>query len=315
MDAWLKANAPSRPVKGKGPAPTSTLNYSRFDKIVDSDDEEDEKRARRRSASSRSAPSPRAGPDLSAMPPEVRNAYAKVAMAQQKGDMPMYRNAMVELEAQLQVLPADFREKLLPQTPSSKTKAMSEKLEGLPPSPDRDALDAQLRAVEAAQGKLEGLDVSNMPEFLASVGLTADDMAQAERSDDPAAAMRALAERAVQATMVGGASAPMHVADSATALANTEEVERARRQLEEQQKKVAEAAAALEAQRAAVEAAKVRTDKAQGALREAERQKEEQGRVVDASVEGAKADMLTQAKKDAVRHALFDPRASPDDEP
>ena len=82
MDAWLKQTSRS---SGAAKKPTS-LKYSKFDKIVDSDDEEEEKQ-RRRSAARRAA-QPRGPEDI---PPHLRSAYARVTLAQERGEPVLLR--------------------------------------------------------------------------------------------------------------------------------------------------------------------------------------------------------------------------------
>ena len=93
MDAWLKQSSNANATMKK---PTNSLNYSKFDKIVDSDDEEEEKQRRRQA---RRAVQPRSPGDV---PPHLRAAYARVTIAQERGDTKELRAAMLELEQQLQ---------------------------------------------------------------------------------------------------------------------------------------------------------------------------------------------------------------------
>ena len=107
MDAWLKQT--SRPQPAAKKASSGSLNYSKFDRIVDSDDEEEEKQ-RRRSVARRAA-QPRGPEDF---PPHLRSAYARVTMAQERGDPRELQAAMLDLERQLQSMPDDFKEQLKP---------------------------------------------------------------------------------------------------------------------------------------------------------------------------------------------------------
>ena len=103
MDAWLKQSSNANATMKK---PTNSLNYSKFDKIVDSDDEEEEKQRRRQA---RRAVQPRSPGDV---PPHLRAAYARVTIAQERGDTKELRAAMLELEQQLQAMPDEFKEQL-----------------------------------------------------------------------------------------------------------------------------------------------------------------------------------------------------------
>ena len=79
MEAWLESGAAPK-AAGKARGATS-LNYARFDAIVDSDDEEDEKRKeqeRRKALTQKD----KGGSPLDSCPPHLKRAYAKVAMAQ-----------------------------------------------------------------------------------------------------------------------------------------------------------------------------------------------------------------------------------------
>ena len=109
VDAWLKSSSSSGGGGGKkktGGGATS-LNYSRFDHIVDSDDEDD----RASHAVQRQAAAAAAGPlgGLERLPPHIKAAYAKVAMAQERRDETGAALALLELEAALRICPKSSR--------------------------------------------------------------------------------------------------------------------------------------------------------------------------------------------------------------
>ena len=90
MEAWLESGAAPK-AAGKARGATS-LNYARFDAIVDSDDEEDEKRKeqeRRKALTQKD----KGGSPLDSCPPHLKRAYAKVAMAQVRTQLLRTRSA------------------------------------------------------------------------------------------------------------------------------------------------------------------------------------------------------------------------------
>ena len=308
MDAWLKQSSNANATMKK---PTNSLNYSKFDKIVDSDDEEEEKQRRRQA---RRAVQPRSPGDV---PPHLRAAYARVTIAQERGDTKELRAAMLELEQQLQAMPDEFKEQLKPSMDAIQQQKLRQKAAGLGAATSaargslntsdaaaaQGVIDEQLRQLEKAQSAIAGLDEpEKIHNWLQSVGITPEEIATAEQARDPKAAMAALAQRAMEKSMgeggAGGLLADLQSvggASSAAKAVKEEEMRQAKLGLEAQQKKLAEAAAALEEQRALVEKQRARKDELTSQLAEVEARKAEQGKKVDESVELAKADLAKQA--------------------
>lgn len=346
VDAWL--NSTSRSGGGKGRA--KKLDYARFEKIVDSDDE-DELPAR--------GPPIAAGGPLGEIPPQLQMAYAKLQMAQQRGDAAAMALATRELEARLAEMPEAFKRQLQPHAaapPVDKDAAalhqealrradaartaigdatsrakeptdMRATLSKLPESEMRTALDAQLKELERAQSAVATLSEKPeaLPEWLAGMGISAAEVAEAEAAPDHEAAMARLAEKAMRATLgdgplgngseekpapkaphakgrtpaVGTTAARTRNSATATpvpkAAKEPKDIARARAALELQQKKAAEAAAELRKQQEAAEKAAAQVARATAALEKAEAAKAEQGRVVDESAEGARENFKEQA--------------------
>ena len=331
MDAWLKQTSrpqTSRPQPAAKKASSGSLNYSKFDRIVDSDDEEEEKQ-RRRSVARRAA-QPRGPEDI---PPHLRSAYARVTMAQERGDPRELQAAMLDLERQLQSMPDDFKEQLKPSMQALQKQQLSQKAAaqsratgaaraalgatgagGDSGSTAKSALDDQLRQVEEAQSALAGLgeDPAALAKWLESVGITPEEMAMAERAANPQEAMNLLAQRAAAKTVgagpLGAASAFGLGGGPGGEPIETPQMRAAREGLEEQKARLAEAAKAVEEQKALIEKHRLRTEQLNSQLQEVEKQKAEQGKKVDESVELAKADLANQAKvqqeEDARRHAV-----------
>ena len=307
MDAWLKKAAPMTNVK---PKPATGLNYSKFDKIVDSDDEEDAKQAKKQQPPRQQAAAANGGkpPGFDDMPQHVKSTYARVAMAQERNDERGYKSAMHDLETALQKMPAEWKSKMQANSPiamqqrAAKMQNAASKLgsEGQMLA-QHGQLDSQLKKLEEAQNAIAAMaeDPSQMPKWLESVGITPEQIAAAENAEDSNAAMTALARSAMEMQLSGvvgkGLSSAAMGAASAAPVGESEEMKAARRGLEEQQRKLAAAEAELATQRAAVAKASAVKTKNEAALAEAEEKKREQGLKVDESVEGARADLVTQA--------------------
>ena len=317
MDAWNKANSFGNANAKKK---STNISYAKWDKIVDSDDEDDIKKAIKQSGVSRSSDTKRMtdGPgDLGDVPPHLKMAYAKVSMAQQTGDEKALAMAMKDLEAGLQAMPESFRRKLEPfraaeeealeearQTKARQTKAAA--------APALDDVQSQLAKLEKAQAGLQAMSADpskigeNMPAWLRSVGISHEEIEAAESAANPQAAMTALAQKAMTNTLGGdllASAGKMASLDTAAApklpkaSANESAESKAlREKLEAQNRKLAESKAAVERQVREAEEARARVAKATAALEEAETKKQEQGKVVDSTVEGAKADMMRQAE-------------------
>lgn len=314
MDAWNKANFSTNKKKA------ASLNYSKWDSIVDSDDEEEKK--------SKTKPTRRAAPaggPLGEVPQHLKAAYARVAMAQESGDEKGAMAAMRELELGLQAMPSDFKKALEPwreaaaPPPAPAVKAAA--------APALDDVQSQLDKLEQAQAGLQAMTddpskmAEHMPEWLQSVGISREEIEAAETAPNSEQAMMALAQRAMANTLGGGAVPSAAAALAASKVERTKtvssngtlsaatgnsvtgggprgetaEVRRAREALEAQQRQLEQSQANLAAQQRDAEIARDRVAKAQAAFSEAEAKKEAQGKKVDSSIEDARADLHRQA--------------------
>ena len=211
--AWLAASTTGNASRTTRRGGGAGFNYNRFDKIVDSDDEETDQQQG-------AAMMP---PQMRSMPPEIKLALAKVEAAKLRNDQSATALAMAELEARLQDQPAEFKRTFLGgasapvRSQLSSAGARSQLLETLPPSDARERLDKQLAEIEQAQTSLGALsaDPSKLPEWLAGMGISTSEIDAAERSADPSAAMRKLAERCVSASLTKGTSLAANAATRA----------------------------------------------------------------------------------------------------
>jgi polyhydroxyalkanoate synthesis regulator protein len=169
------------------------LDYSKFDSIGREFDD-----------------SPRVSPSLEAargLPPELQLALAESQAAQTSGDPARIAASLQSFEDKLQRAPPEFQKAMQ----SARAHRASSSLASSPPQASN-GLEAQFRDADAVSAKLDsafsltegiGDDMAGMAEFLASTGLTEEDLLKAENSSDPAEAMRRLAEIAVNNTLGG----------------------------------------------------------------------------------------------------------------
>ena len=328
---WLAATSGKKTDTKK----KASLDYSKFDSVLDSDDEDD------------------AGADAvrqaqAALPPQLRQNLAMAQVAAATGDRRAAQEASARLAAEMQSAPPEFQEAMqmakaarAPAAPSSSSpkKAKSKKKKAAAAAraaaPDELALGAKLEAqlanLEQMQATLAAAadDPEALARLMASAGISEAEMAAVDGDD---AAMHALAEQ-MMARTVGDAGAGVETSmseveslvreveslqktqvevlredgpsSSSSAGHSSVGVEEMAAKLAEQKRRMDAVAKEVEMQRAAAAAAEAQVAAAAAALKEAEAKKEEQGRRVDASLEGAKAEVAGQlsAHREAL-HAL-----------
>ena len=329
---WLAATSGKKTDTKK----KASLDYSKFDSILDSDDEDD------------------AGADAvrqaqAALPPQLRQNLAMAQAAAATGDRRAAQEASARLAAEMQSAPPEFQEAMQmakaarapAASSSSPKKAKSKKKKAAAAAraaaPDELALGAKLEAqlanLEQMQATLAAAadDPEALARLMASAGISEAEMAAVDGDD---AAMHALAEQ-MMARTVGDAGAGVETSMSEVeslvreveSLQKTQAevlredgpssssssssssgrpsvgVEEMAAKLAEQKRRMDAVAKEVETQRAAAAAAEAQVAAAAAALKEAEAKKEEQGRRVDASLEDAKAEVAGQlsAHREAVR--------------
>ena len=230
---WLAATSGKKTDTKK----KASLDYSKFDSILDSDDEDD------------------AGADAvrqaqAALPPQLRQNLAMAQAAAATGDRRAAQEASARLAAEMQSAPPEFQEAMqmakaarAPAAPSSSPKkAKSKKKKGAAATaaaaraaaPDELALGAKLEAqlanLEQMQATLAAAadDPEALARLMASAGISEAEMAAVDGDD---AAMHALAEQ-MMARTVGDAGAGVETSMS--------EVESLVREVESLQKTQAE---------------------------------------------------------------------------
>lgn len=270
---------------------------------------------------------------LGKMPPHLRALYAKVTMAKERGDQRMQAAATMELEAALRAMPSAFQQALQPYQETSKIQNIRDSLESVPPTAMKSALDEQLSQLEIAQQQLQNMtdNPEDVPAWLASLGISQAAIEEAENASDPNEAMSALAKQALHKslqkaplppptststkpsttksattesastkpstkTAFSSSSSSRAAAAAAATSTDTPEMARARAALEASRAKMLAAQAEVAEHAAAAEKAAAAAAKAKAAVDEAELKKHEQGELVDASVEGARAELMAQAK-------------------
>ena len=180
-----------------GPRPTPT-NYSKFDRIVDSDDEDD--------VTTRPGGPPASLDHFAkAMPPHLYRKLTEAQMATASGDHAAALRAQQELNDELERGPQEFRDAMAQaqRLRGSGGRTSAKDTSGLTAHEVR----AQLQEQSAKLAQLEQVEhLQDQPEEMARVlmasGLTPEMLAEAEASEHPEA-MRRLAERMVAATMGG----------------------------------------------------------------------------------------------------------------
>ena len=201
---WLAATSGKKTDTKK----KASLDYSKFDSILDSDDEDD------------------AGADAvrqaqAALPPQLRQNLAMAQAAAATGDRRAAQEASARLAAEMQSAPPEFQEAMqmakaarAPAAPSSSPKkAKSKKKKAAAAAraaaPDELALGAKLEAqlanLEQMQATLAAAadDPEALARLMASAGISEAEMAAVDGDD---AAMHALAEQ-MMARTVGDAGA------------------------------------------------------------------------------------------------------------
>ena len=181
----------------QGPRPTPT-NYSKFDRIVDSDDEDD--------VTTRPGGPPASLDHFAkAMPPHLYRKLTEAQMAAASGDHAAALRAQQELNDELERGPQEFRDAMAQaqRLRGSGGRTSAKDTSGLTAHEVR----AQLQEQSAKLAQLEQVEhMQDNPEEMARLlmgsGLTPEMLAEAEASEDPEA-MRRLAERMVAATMGG----------------------------------------------------------------------------------------------------------------
>lgn len=269
--------------------------------MVNGDDDESDEEERTRAMGSAA---------FGALPPALRHAMATLQEATRRGDMLQAANAAQQLEAEVKRAPPEFQEALAQArelrqqgTHTRGAKRPASKPAKQPKSPQRAGgasaavaltampstagLDAQLQALDSAQQQLsEALqDPTRLAAWLASNGVSEQELHSIEASDDRSDAMQTLAARMVKATIGGAAPKP----DALFA-----QLAEQRRRMQEAERLVAEEQRAAETAAAGVKAAQEQLDLAQ-------RAKAEQGAKVDASLQAAKQDVAGE-----VSHALHE---------
>ena len=202
---WLAATSGKKTDTKK----KASLDYSKFDSVLDSDDEDD------------------AGADAvrqaqAALPPQLRQNLAMAQVAAATGDRRAAQEASARLAAEMQSAPPEFQEAMqmakaarAPAAPSSSSpkKAKSKKKKAAAAAraaaPDELALGAKLEAqlanLEQMQATLAAAadDPEALARLMASAGISEAEMAAVDGDD---AAMHALAEQ-MMARTVGDAGA------------------------------------------------------------------------------------------------------------
>ena len=326
-DAFFNANSATTKKKA-----SNSLNYSRFDSIVDSDEEEEERKKKRAAARRKQQQQPTEDEKLGELPPHLKAAYARLQMAQASGNKAATQDAMQSLETALQSMPDDFKKALEPYREKEPPPPAAAMPSSIPAGATREGVESTLKKLEAAQAGLAAMSADpsklaeGMPKWLQSVGIAEDEITAAENAADPAHAMSELAKRAMastlgeasMATTFGEAAAAQAarfdpsvkpftaeevqsakakaVKSASTAAKESAEMKKARESLEAQQRKLAETRATLAKQAKEVEDAKAKVQAKTADLKEAEKKKAEQGKLVDDTIEGAKADIANQAK-------------------
>ena len=208
-----------------------SLNYSKFDRIVDSDDEDDGDDVR----TGGGRPPAAIDQITRQMPPHLYRKLTEAQMAASSGDHVAALRAQQELSAELERGPPEFKAAFMRAQALHDSGAAAQALASRPgPAPvaasssstkptsqmTRQEVQATLHMAQAKQTatlkhleqveKLAGEDPAEMMKFMDGLGLTPEMVEAAERSDDPDA-MRKLAEKMVAATMGGARLAEMAV--------------------------------------------------------------------------------------------------------
>ena len=300
-DAFFDANSATTKKKA-----SNSLNYSRFDSIVDSDEEEEERKKKRAAARRKQQQQPTEDEKLGELPPHLKAAYARLQMAQASGNKAATQDAMQSLETALQSMPDDFKKALEPYREKEPPPAAAMP-SSIPAGATREGVESTLKKLEAAQAGLAAMSADpsklaeGMPKWLQSVGIAEDEITAAENAADPAHAMSELAKRAMastlgeasMATTFGEAAAAQAarfdpsvkpftaeevksakakaVKSASTAAKESAEMKKARESLEAQQRKLEETRATLAKQAKEVEDAKAKVQAKTADLKEAEK--------------------------------------------